>query len=177
MKGNIPSDLMKILVSSKDLNVQDDSAISPLSSKITPPDSKVNPVSSKNPENSSGGVQFSMPSDLGDTSLSPIDYRRSVDPLFDFFMEQSDNGKLNPGADHIGEDFTGSFIAPEFRAYSVKRSQGSNETDASYRKYLEKRRAALQNSDGITLDELAAKVFGSTLLPIDPDNLSFCCRR
>ena len=147
------------------------------SDNINPLQAEVNPASSKNPENSSGGVQFSMPSDLGDTSLSPIDYRRSVDPLFDFFMEQSDNGKLNPGSDHIGEDFTGSFIADEYKTYSIKRKQGKNETDASYQKYLANREQKLKNAQGITLDELAAKVFGSTLLPIDPDNLSFCCRR
>ena len=122
-------------------------------------------------------IRFSLPSDLGDTSLSPIDYRRSVDPLFDFFMEQSDNGKLNPGADHIGEDFTGSFIVDEYKTYSIKRKQGKNETDASYQKYLANREQKLKNAQGITLDELAAKELRSRLLPIGQDSLSFYCRR
>lgn len=47
MKGNIPSDLMKILVSSKDLNAQDDSAISPLLTNISPSDSNINHTSAK----------------------------------------------------------------------------------------------------------------------------------
>ena len=42
-------------------------------------------------------IKFSMPGDRGDTSLDPVDYRRSIDPLFDFFMEYSDNGILTPG--------------------------------------------------------------------------------
>ena len=65
-------------------------------------------VSSKNPENSSGGVQFSMSGDLdlGDTSLSPEDYRRSIDPLFDFVMEHTDCGVVNPGFEHNGNDFS-----------------------------------------------------------------------
>ena len=71
-------------------------------------------------------------------------------------MEQSDNGKLNPGAEHIGEDFSGSFIADEYKTYSIKRKQGKNETDASYQKYLANREQKLKNAQGITLDELAA---------------------
>jgi len=55
------------------------------------------------------GLKTSLPGDFGDTSLDPVDYRRSIDPLFDFFMEYSDNGILNPGSAHIGEDFSGSF--------------------------------------------------------------------
>ena len=34
-------------------------------------------------------IRFSLPGDRGDTSLDPVDYRRSIDPLFDFFMEYS----------------------------------------------------------------------------------------
>ena len=55
-------------------------------------------------------INFSLPTDLGDTSLSPMDYRRSIDPLFDFVMEYTDNGIVNPGKEHEGEYFTGSFI-------------------------------------------------------------------
>ena len=73
-------------------------------------------------------IRFSMPGDRGDTSLDPVDYRRSIDPLFDFFMEYSDNDILNPGSAHIGEDFSGAFISPEFVAYSVKRKQGKTDS-------------------------------------------------
>ena len=100
-------------------------------------------------------IRFSMPGDFGDTSLDPVDYRRSIDPLFDFFMEYSDNGILNPGSAHIGEDFSGSFISPEFVAYSIKRKQGKNESDATYRKYLERRQNALENASGASLDTMA----------------------
>ena len=103
--------------------------------KYTSESKKINPTSEKNPENSSGDLKLSMPGDRGDTSLDPIDYRRSIDPLFDFFMEYSDNGILNPGKAHIGEDFSGKFVSPEFVAYSVKRKQGKNESDANYRKF------------------------------------------
>ena len=64
-------------------------------------------VSEKNPEKTSGELKLSTPGDRGDTSLDPVDYRRSIDPLFDVFMEYSDNGILNPGSAHIGEDFSG----------------------------------------------------------------------
>ncbi len=86
-------------------------------------------ISSKNPENSSGGVQFSMSGDLdlGDTSLSPEDYRRSIDPLFDFVMEYTD-GIVNPGPDHIGEDFDGSYISEAYNKFSTKRKQGKKES-------------------------------------------------
>lgn len=100
-------------------------------------------------------IKFSMPGDRGDTSLDPVDYRRSIDPMFDFFMEYSDNGILNPGSAHIGEDFSGAFISPEFVAYSVKRKQGKNESDATYRKYLERRQSALENASGASLDTMA----------------------
>ena len=72
---------------------------------ISSPDSKVNPTSAKNPENSSGDSAFSLPTAPGDTSLSPIDYRRSIDPLFAFVMEYTDNSVVNPGREHEGEYF------------------------------------------------------------------------
>ena len=100
----------------------------------------------KNPENSSGDSAFSLPTDLGDTSLSPEDYRRSIDPLFDFVMEYTDSGIINPGMEHQGEDFTGSYISAEYKAYSEKRPQGRKESDASYQRYLENRERALNNA-------------------------------
>ena len=103
-------------------------------------------------------IRLSRPGDLdlGDTSLSPEDYRRSIDPLFDFVMEYTDSGIINPGLDHQGEDFSGSYISPEFKAYSEKRRQGKKESDASYRRYLSHREEALENASGTPLDELAA---------------------
>ena len=51
-------------------------------------------VSEKNSEKNSGELKLSTPGDRGDTSLDPVDYRRSIDPLFDFFMEYSDIGRI-----------------------------------------------------------------------------------
>ena len=62
-------------------------------------------LSAKKNENSSGDSAFSLTTDLGDTSLSLIDYRRSIDPLFDFVMEYTDNGMVNPSREHEGEYF------------------------------------------------------------------------
>ncbi len=106
-----------------------------------------------NPENKD--IRFSL-NTPGDTSLSPEDYRRSIDPLFDFFMEYSDNHLVNPGMSHAGEDFSGSYISGDFKGYSEKRPQGKNESDASYQRYLDRRQNALENADGTPLDELAA---------------------
>jgi len=101
-------------------------------------------------------IRFSLTSDLGDTSLSPIDYRRSIDPMFDFVMEYTDNGIVNPGKEHEGEYFTGSFISSEFVAYSEKKPQGKNQSDKQYQQYLERREQALDNAEGTPLDEIAA---------------------
>ncbi len=94
-------------------------------------------------------IRFSLTGglDLGDTSLSPEDYRRSIDPLFDFVMEYTD-GIVNPGPDHIGEEFTGSYISPEYKEYSVKHKQGAKESDASYQRYLARREESLNNAAG-----------------------------
>jgi len=121
-------------------------------------------VSSKNPENSSGGAKFSMSGDLdlGDTSLSPEDYRRSIDQLFDFVMEYTD-GVVNPGSGHIGEEFTGSYISPEYKEYSVKRKQGAKESDASYQRYLARREESLK----FKKDRLPGGPIPDRNLPID----------
>ena len=81
-------------------------------------------------------IRFSLTGDLGDTSLSPEDYRRSIDPLFDFVMEYTDSGIINPGMEHQGEDFTGSYISAEYKAYSEKRPQGKKESDKQYQQYF-----------------------------------------
>ena len=113
-------------------------------------------LSAKKNENSSTDSAFSLTGDLGDTSLSPIDYRRSIDPLFDFVMEYTDNGVVNPGREHEGEYFTGSFISSEFVAYSEKKPQGRKQSDAQYQQYLARRERALNTAEGTPLDEIAA---------------------
>lgn len=107
-------------------------------------------------EVSSTDSAFSLTTDLGDTSLSPMDYRRSIDPLFNFVMEYTDNGIVNPGKEHEGEYFTGSFISREYIAYSEKKPQGKNQSDKQYQQYLERREQALDNAEGTPLDEIAA---------------------
>lgn len=101
-------------------------------------------------------IRYSLINDLGDTSLSPMDYRRSIDPLFNFVMEYTDNGIVNPGKEHEGEYFTGSFISREYIAYSEKKPQGKNQSDKQYQQYLERREQALDNAEGTPLDEIAA---------------------
>ena len=102
-------------------------------------------------------IRFSLTGDLdlGDTSLSPEDYRRSIDPLFDFVMEYTD-GIVNPGSDHIGEDFDGSYISEAYNKFSTKRKQGKKESDSSYQRYLAHRQEMLNKADGYPLDTLAA---------------------
>jgi hypothetical protein len=108
-----------------------------------------------NPEKND--IRFSLTGDLnlGDTSLSPEDYRRSIDPLFDFVMEYTD-GIVNPGPEHIGEDFDGSYISEAYNKFSTKRKQGKKESDASYQRYLAHRQEMLNKADGYSLDTLAA---------------------
>ena len=49
---------------------------------------------------------------------------KSFNPLFDFIVEfAGENFKLNPGMAFAGDEFTGTFITPEYRKYSVKRRQ------------------------------------------------------
>ena len=109
-------------------------------------------------------IRFSLTGDLdlGDTSLSPEDYRRSIDPLFDFVMEYTD-GVVNPGNGHIGEEFTGSYISPEYKEYSVKRKQGAKESDASYQRYLARREESLK----LKKDRLPGGPIPDRNLPID----------
>ena len=64
-----------------------------------------------------------------------MEFYRQSNPLFDYFMEFSDKQIINPGMNHAGEDFTGTFISEAYRKYSVKEPQG-NRTDKQYQKYL-----------------------------------------
>ena len=62
--------------------------------------------------------------------------------------------KIKP-AGHEGEEFTGSFISPEYIKYSLKRPQGKNESDKSYKKYLANRKEKLANAEGMAIDEIS----------------------
>ena len=91
-----------------------------------------------------------------DNSLRAWEYFKSYNPLFDFMVNYAgDNFKINPGKDFAGDEFTGTFIVKEFRDYSVKRRQKPHESDAAYRKYLDKREKALSKVSGTPLDEVA----------------------
>ena len=99
-------------------------------------------------------LTFSMPSD-GDFGKDAVDYRRKIDPLFDFIMEYSDNGVVNPGLKHEGEDFHGStFISEAYR--KPKPVKKALEQQVTYLARLEKWRESLANAPGTALDELAA---------------------
>ncbi|MBQ9088656.1 MAG: hypothetical protein IJY46_07740 [Lentisphaeria bacterium] len=83
-------------------------------------------------------------------------YFKSFNPLFDFIVGfAGEDFKINPGMAFAGDEFTGTFITPEYRKYSVKRRQKPNESDAAYRKYLAKRDKALAKVSGTQLDEVA----------------------
>ena len=91
-----------------------------------------------------------------DNSYRAWEYFKSYNPLFDFITEfAGDNFKINPGKEFAGDEFTGIFITPEYRKYSVKRRQKPNESDAKYRQYLAKREKALAKVSGTPLDEVA----------------------
>lgn len=93
------------------------------------------------------------------------EYFKSFNPLFDFITNfAGDNFKINPGKAFAGDEFTGTFITPEYRKYSVKRRQKPGESDTAYRKYLAKREKALDKVSGTPLDEVAqayAREFGA----------------
>ena len=81
---------------------------------------------------------------------------KSFNPLFDFIANfAGDDFKINPGTAFAGDEFTGTFITPEYRKYSVKRRQKPGESDAKYRQYLAKREKALAKVSGTPLDEVA----------------------
>lgn len=104
----------------------------------------------KNPEN----VAFSMPGDE-DFGKDGVDYRRKIDPMFDFIMEYSDSGIVNPGLKHAGEDFHGSTFIPE--AYrKPKPVKGALERQTVFLARMEKWQNTLANAPGTPLDELAA---------------------
>ena len=83
---------------------------------------------------------------------------------------------IRPAYRFAGEEFTGSWISPEFVKYSEKRPQGKKESDGSYRRYLEKREKALANATGMASDELAeaiARKWGRDSLDVEQEMLDF----
>lgn len=66
--------------------------------------------------------------------------------------------KIKPSLTFDGEDFTGSFISPEFRKYSRKRKQRNDESDKQYKNYLKRREKALANAEGMSSDEIAQAI-------------------
>ena len=76
--------------------------------------------------------------------------------LFDFITNfAGEDFKINPGESFAGDEFTGTFITPEYRKYSVKRRRKPGESDTAYRKYLAKREKALAEISGPQLGEVA----------------------
>ena len=101
-----------------------------------------------------------------------MDSYRENHPLFDFVMDFiGPNGYVDPGKRFEGLEVTGTFFAPEFRKYSFKRPQGKKESDASYRRYLNRRNDALSKTNGNDISEIAQayvnqfgeKVYGDAL--------------
>lgn len=95
-----------------------------------------------------------MPGDE-DFGKDGVDYRRKIDPMFDFIMEYSDSGIVNPGLKHAGEDFHGStFIAEAYR--KPKPVKGALERQTVFLARMEKWQNSLANAPGTPLSELAA---------------------
>jgi len=70
--------------------------------------------------------------------------------------------KIKPAYRFQGEDFSGTWISPEFVKYSEKRPQGKKESEASYAKYLKRREEALKKADGMASDQLAEAIARKT---------------
>lgn len=73
--------------------------------------------------------------------------------------------KIKP-VGHEGEDFTGSFISPEYVKYSIKNPQGKR-SDKQYKNYIDLRAEKLSSAPGFPIDEVASAV--ARKLGQDPD--------
>ena len=83
-----------------------------------------------------------------------LQFQRESDPAFDFFLNfAGPEGKLNPGKDHLGEEFTGKWISEAYREYSIKKT--GYKTRRGEQNYLARRQNAIDNADGTPLDEVA----------------------
>ena len=84
--------------------------------------------------------------------------------------------KIKPSLRFSGEAFSGSWISPEFVKYSEKRKRGPKETDSSYRRYQERREAALARAEGTASDEIAesiARRTGRDTLEVEQELIDF----
>ena len=84
--------------------------------------------------------------------------------------------KIKPSIRFSGEAFSGSWISPEFVKYSEKRKRGPKETDSSYRRYQERREAALARAEGTASDEIAesiARRTGRDTLEVEQELIDF----
>ena len=84
--------------------------------------------------------------------------------------------KIKPSIRFSGEAFSGSWISPEFVKYSEKRKRGPKESEASYRRYQERREAALARADGTASDEIAesiARRTGRDTLEVEQELIDF----
>lgn len=83
---------------------------------------------------------------------------------------------IKPAHRFTGEEFTGSFISPEFRKYSEKRVRGPKTSEKQYRNYLALREKKLANADGHSSDELAeaiARKWGRDALEVEQEIIDF----
>ena len=84
--------------------------------------------------------------------------------------------KIKPSIRFSGEAFSGSWISPEFVKYSEKRKRGPKESEASYRRYQERREAALARAEGTASDEIAesiARRTGRDTLEVEQELIDF----
>ena len=84
--------------------------------------------------------------------------------------------KIKPSLRFSGEAFSGSWISPEFVKYSEKRKRGPKESESSYRRYQERREAALARAEGTASDEIAesiARRTGRDTLEVEQELIDF----
>ena len=99
-------------------------------------------------------------------SKNALQFYRDSDPAFDFFLNfAGPEGKLNPGRDHLGEEFTGTWIPEDYKKYAIERKD--HKTARGRKAYQIRRENALENAGGTPLDEVA-KAYAE-YAGIDPD--------
>ena len=105
------------------------------------------------------------------------DWLRANFPLYKAITEiAGDNFLIKPSYRFQGENFTGSWISPEFVKYSEKRQQGKKESNGSYLKYQDRREKNLKNAKGYDSDELAegvARLLGKDPLEVEQEIIDF----
>ena len=82
-------------------------------------------------------------------------YFSSANPLFDYVVNNEMVETIRPSHRFEGEDFSGSFISPEFVRYSEKKQRSKYKTDRGWTNYLRRRDDAFAKATGAHSDELA----------------------